>query len=128
MRSLKNTDCLSRGSGYSEVMQNCWTLQDFTELAYTTSPQHKVSTEVRIKRDASDLDKCRQGLQRAHPSQLILFEKHCQLDSGWIRCESSCISVDWEQDHKRYHRKVNLNFITLREKIDTKILGIAPLL
>ncbi|KAH3846460.1 hypothetical protein DPMN_088761 [Dreissena polymorpha] len=50
-------------------MQNRWALtapvtseynsamQDFTELAYTTSPQHKDSTEVRIKRDASDLKK-----------------------------------------------------------------------
>ncbi|KAH3840463.1 hypothetical protein DPMN_113912 [Dreissena polymorpha] len=32
-------------------------MQDFTELAYTTSPQHKDSTGVRIKRDASDLKK-----------------------------------------------------------------------
>ncbi|KAH3713274.1 hypothetical protein DPMN_073061 [Dreissena polymorpha] len=31
-------------------------LQDFTDLAYTTSPQHKDSTEACIKRDASDLD------------------------------------------------------------------------
>ncbi|KAH3810247.1 hypothetical protein DPMN_138637 [Dreissena polymorpha] len=50
-------------------MQNRWALSapvtsefnsamhDFTELAYTTSPQHKDSTEVRIKRDASDLEK-----------------------------------------------------------------------
>ncbi|KAH3713251.1 hypothetical protein DPMN_073038 [Dreissena polymorpha] len=29
---------------------------DFTDLAYTTSPQHKDSTEACIKRDASDLD------------------------------------------------------------------------
>ncbi|KAH3713202.1 hypothetical protein DPMN_072988 [Dreissena polymorpha] len=32
-------------------------LQDFTDLAYTTSPQHKDSTEACIKRDDSDLDK-----------------------------------------------------------------------
>ncbi|KAH3788296.1 hypothetical protein DPMN_166432 [Dreissena polymorpha] len=69
MRSLKNTGCLSRGSGYNEVMQTCLTLsapvtseynharQDFTELAYTTSPQHKDSTEMRIKRDVSDREK-----------------------------------------------------------------------
>ncbi|KAH3713091.1 hypothetical protein DPMN_072858 [Dreissena polymorpha] len=55
MRSLKNTYCLSRGSGCNEVMKNRWALsapvtseynsamQDFTGLTYTTSPQHKDS-------------------------------------------------------------------------------------
>ncbi|KAH3774951.1 hypothetical protein DPMN_176346 [Dreissena polymorpha] len=38
-------------SVYNSVMQN------FTELAYTKSPQHKDSTEVRIKRDVSDVQK-----------------------------------------------------------------------
>ncbi|KAH3788295.1 hypothetical protein DPMN_166431 [Dreissena polymorpha] len=69
MRSLKNTGCRSRGTWYNEVMQPCLNLSahvtsvynraihDFTELAYTTGPQHKDSTEVRIKRDASDLEK-----------------------------------------------------------------------
>ncbi|KAH3813376.1 hypothetical protein DPMN_141832 [Dreissena polymorpha] len=140
MRSLKNTCCLSRGSGYNKVMQNCWTLsalvtseynramQDFTELAYTSSPQHKDPTEVRIKRDISDIKKCRQGLKPAHPTQLILFKKHCQLDSGWISCESSCISRNWEQDHKRNHWKVDLCLMNLREQTNTKLLGIAPLL
>ncbi|KAH3828015.1 hypothetical protein DPMN_129964 [Dreissena polymorpha] len=68
MGSLKNTGCLSSGSGNNEVMQNRWALSapvtseynsamhDFTKLAYTTSPQHKDSTEMRIKRDASDLE------------------------------------------------------------------------
>ncbi|KAH3860676.1 hypothetical protein DPMN_023587 [Dreissena polymorpha] len=69
IRALKSTACLSRGSGYNEVMQNRWALsapvtseynsamQDFTELAYTTSLQHKESNEVRIERNASDLEK-----------------------------------------------------------------------
>ncbi|KAH3821776.1 hypothetical protein DPMN_123544 [Dreissena polymorpha] len=56
MRSLKNTGCLSRGSGYNEVMQNCWTLQDYTELAYT-SPQHKaVSKEMLLISINEDMD------------------------------------------------------------------------
>ena len=67
MRPLKSTDGLTRGSGMTEEMQNLWTLSapvtseyniamhDFIDLAYTTSSQHKDSTEVRIKRDAYDL-------------------------------------------------------------------------
>jgi len=34
-------------------------MQDFTDMTYTTSPQHKDSTEACIKRDASELDKIR---------------------------------------------------------------------
>ncbi|KAH3716799.1 hypothetical protein DPMN_059528 [Dreissena polymorpha] len=78
MRSLKKTCFLSRHSGYNEVMQNRWTLsapvtseynsamQDFTELAYTTSPQHKDSSEVGIKRNASVPRKCSHRLQPYH--------------------------------------------------------------
>ncbi|KAH3713277.1 hypothetical protein DPMN_073064 [Dreissena polymorpha] len=59
---------LTRGSGMTEKMHNPCILsahvtskynsamQDFTDLAYTTSPQHKDSTEACIKRDGSDLD------------------------------------------------------------------------
>ncbi|KAH3721776.1 hypothetical protein DPMN_064724 [Dreissena polymorpha] len=62
MRYLKNTGCLTRGSGYTENMQHLQTLsapiasefnsamQDYTDLAYNTSPQHKVSTEAHQKR------------------------------------------------------------------------------
>ncbi|XP_068246882.1 uncharacterized protein [Palaemon carinicauda] len=69
MRSLKTTGGLTHGSGMTEEMCNLWPLsapvtsayisvmQDFTELTYTTSPQYKDSTEARIKRDASDLEK-----------------------------------------------------------------------
>jgi len=37
-------------------------MQDFTDLSYTSSPEHKDSTERRIKRYASDLDKIRMKL------------------------------------------------------------------
>ena len=79
MRSLKSTGGLTRGSGMTEDMINLWTLsapvtseynsamQDFTDLTYTTSPQHKDSTEACIKRDASDLDKIRMKLASCSP-------------------------------------------------------------
>ena len=68
-RSPKSTGGLTHGSGMTKDMKNLWTLsasvtseynsvmQDFTDLTYTTSPQHKDSAEALIKRDASDLDK-----------------------------------------------------------------------
>ena len=43
------------------------TMQDFTNLTYTTSPQHKVSTEARIKRDTSDLEKIQTKLAGCSP-------------------------------------------------------------
>ena len=79
MRSLKSTGGLTRGSGMTEDMRNLWTLsapvtsedniamQGFTNLTYTTSPQHKDSTEARIKRDASDLEKVRIKLAACLP-------------------------------------------------------------
>ena len=42
-------------------------MQDFTNLTYTTSPQQKDSTEARIKRDASDLEKIRIKLAACSP-------------------------------------------------------------
>ena len=42
-------------------------MQDFTDLTYTTSPQHKDSTEARIKKDASDLEKIRIKLAACSP-------------------------------------------------------------
>ena len=60
MWSLKSTVGLTRGSGMTEDMRNLWTssapatseyniaMQDFTNLTYTTSLQHKDSTEVCI--------------------------------------------------------------------------------
>ena len=79
MRSLKSTGGLTRGSGMTEDMHNLWTLsapvtseynsamQDFTDMTYVTSPQHKDSTESRIKRDASDLEKIRLKLAACSP-------------------------------------------------------------
>ncbi|KAH3788818.1 hypothetical protein DPMN_166980 [Dreissena polymorpha] len=63
----------------TEGMQNLWTLsapvtseynsamQDFTDLVYTTSPQHQESTEARIKRDASDLEKMHTKITTCSP-------------------------------------------------------------
>ena len=42
-------------------------MQDFTNLAYATSAQRKDSTESRIKRDASDLEKIRTKLEACSP-------------------------------------------------------------
>ena len=42
-------------------------MQDFTNLTYATSPQHKDSTEARIKRAASDLEKIRIKLAACSP-------------------------------------------------------------
>ena len=79
MRSLMSTGGLTRGSGMTENMRNLWTLsapvtseyniamQDFTNLTYTISPQHKDSTEARIKRGASDLEKIRIKLAACSP-------------------------------------------------------------
>jgi hypothetical protein len=75
MRSLTSTGGLTRGSGMTEDMRNLWTIsapvtseyniamQDFSNLTYTASPQHKDSTEARIKRDASDIEQIRQKLE-----------------------------------------------------------------
>ena len=79
MKSLKSTGGLTRGSGMTADMRNLWTssapltseyniaMHDFTNLTYTTSPQHKDSTEARIKRDASDLEKIRIKLAACSP-------------------------------------------------------------
>ena len=42
-------------------------MQDFTNLAYATSAQHKDSTESRIKGDASDLEKIGTKLEACSP-------------------------------------------------------------
>ena len=67
MRSLKSTRDLTHGSGMNERQRSLWTMsvpitseynnamQGFNGLCYTTSEQHKESTEPRIKRDKSDL-------------------------------------------------------------------------
>ena len=42
-------------------------MQDFTGLTYATSPQHKESSEARIKRDAFDMEQIRQKLAACSP-------------------------------------------------------------
>lgn len=79
MRSLKTPGGLTRGSGMTEEQRALWTMstpitseynyamQEFTELAYTTSEQHKEGTQSRIKRDASDLLKLKTKLASCSP-------------------------------------------------------------
>ena len=69
MRSLKGTGGLTHGSGMTEEQRSLWTMcvpitseynnamQNFNALSYTTSEQHKESSESRIKRDYSDSTK-----------------------------------------------------------------------
>ncbi|KAH3752898.1 hypothetical protein DPMN_187524 [Dreissena polymorpha] len=47
-------------------------MHDYTDLTDTTSQQHKISTEVCIKVDSLDLEKCRRRLQPDHHTQLTL--------------------------------------------------------
>lgn len=69
MRSLKTSGGLTRGSGLSEGQRALWTMstpvtaeynmamQEFANLSYSTSEQHKELTDARIKRDNNDLQK-----------------------------------------------------------------------
>jgi len=102
-------------------MRNLWTLsapvtseynsamQDFTDLTYTTSPQHKDSTEARIKK------RCIWSRENSDKACSLLTlhiwsysEKHCQRDSGWTRCECTWLWIGCEHDHWRYNRKVGI--------------------
>ena len=68
MRSLKTTGGMTHGGGMSEEQRAIWTMsrpitseyniamQEFTNLSYSTSEQHKDLTEARMKRDATDLE------------------------------------------------------------------------
>lgn len=79
MRSLKSSGGLTHGSGISEEMRALWTmstpitseynnaLQAFNELTYTTSEQHKESSEARMKRDHADLEKMKEKLSACKP-------------------------------------------------------------
>ncbi|KAG1696934.1 Alpha-N-acetylgalactosaminidase [Nymphon striatum] len=67
MRSVKGTGGLTHGSKMTEEQRALWTMsapimsecniavQEFNDLAYTTSEQHKNLTGARIERDVSDL-------------------------------------------------------------------------
>ena len=79
MRSLKNSGGLTHGSGMTEEMRALWTMstpitseynnamQEFNDLTYTTSEQHRESTEARMKRDHSDLEKIKEKLSTCTP-------------------------------------------------------------
>ena len=79
MRSLKSSGGLTHGSGMTEEMQALWTLstpitseynnamQEFNDLTYTTSEQHRKSSEARMKRDNSDLEKIKEKLSTCTP-------------------------------------------------------------
>lgn len=66
MRSLKTTDGLTRGRGFSDTQRLLWVLampacaeinssmQQLTNVKYSTSEQHKEATDARVARDAKD--------------------------------------------------------------------------
>ena len=108
----------------TDEMQTPWTLSatseynsamhEFTDLTFIT--QHKVdlSTTQRLNwgvhqrrffwsRENADTD---YNLLIIH--SWPYSEKHGLWDSGWVTCECSCNWGGWENDHKRYQRKVGL--------------------
>ena len=66
MRSLKTTGRLTRGRGFSETQRLLWglsmpacaeinsSMQQLTNVKYSTSEQHKEATCARVARDAKD--------------------------------------------------------------------------
>jgi 5'-3' exonuclease len=79
MKSLKSTGGLTHGSTMTEQQRALWTMsapimcefntamQDFNDLSYTTSEQHKDSTDARMERNASDLAKISAKLTSCSP-------------------------------------------------------------
>lgn len=79
MRSLKSSGGLTHGSGMTEEMRALWTMstpitseynnamQEFNDLTYTTSEQHREASKPRIKRDRSDLEKIKAKLSICTP-------------------------------------------------------------
>ena len=69
MRSLKTRGDLTHGSGMNEEQRSLWAMsmpvtamcnlamQDFNNLTYTTSDQHKETTDARLNRGTHDLAK-----------------------------------------------------------------------
>ena len=69
IRSLKTTGGLTRSSGFSETQRHLWVLsmpayaeinrsmQQLTNVKYSTSAQHKEVTYERVTRDAKDTQK-----------------------------------------------------------------------
>ena len=66
MRSLKTTGRLTRGRGFYETQRLLWglsmpscaviysSMQQLTNVKYSTSEQHKEATYARVERDAKD--------------------------------------------------------------------------
>ena len=77
---------------------------------YTTSPQHKDSTEARIKRDASDLEKIRIKLAACSPftSDPTLRNIVNGIVAGPDVNVQDFDRIGWEQDHWRYNLKVGI--------------------
>ena len=79
MRSLKSAGSLTHGSKMTEEQRALWTMsapitseiniamQDFNDLTYATSEQHKEATPARIERDAADLSKISTKLNAFSP-------------------------------------------------------------
>lgn len=79
MRSLKSTGGLTRGSGMTEHQRAIWTMsspissgyniamQEFSNMSFTTSEQHKDVSPARIDRDSSDMVKLTAKLDTCSP-------------------------------------------------------------
>ena len=79
MRSLKSSGGLTHGSGMTEEMRALWTMskpvtarfnkamQEFTDLVYSTSEQHKESTGSRMRRDRADMQKITEKFRAFQP-------------------------------------------------------------
>ena len=79
MRSLKTNGGLTRGKGFAESQRAIWILpmpvmaeinssmQEFTNVDYYTSEQHKECTHSRLKRDNHDVVKLLSFLEKRNP-------------------------------------------------------------
>ena len=86
MRSLKTSGGLTRGRGMSETQRLIWLLsmpataeineamQDFTEVTFSSSEQHKDTSEARISRDLKDTNSLLSFFQVRDP-----FSDDCSL-------------------------------------------------
>ena len=86
MRSLKTSGGLTHGSRMNEEQRSLWTMsmpvtamynmtmQDFNNLTYTTSDQHKETIDARLNRDIHDLAKINSRLIPFTP-----FSEDCSL-------------------------------------------------
>src|SRR6218665_100412 len=79
MRSLKTCGGLTRGSGLFDEQRALWTMstpisaqykaamQEFTNMSYCTSEQHKDLTQARMNKDLVDLEKINSKLMVCSP-------------------------------------------------------------